>query len=185
MFLIQILNTTVQREKMQNHWRVTNITTAVLWKYFRFRTLPGSEAAAQLLQCLAASCPATLWPPVWHHTPTQPAECLIFWVCPVLAPTWDRLTWAVCSEGPACRQPSMHMTSTWTPTERRPALRLYAWRPRSTAQPYLGQHEVNNLQDDGATFHRALKHPGDLKIYEKHPQKKKKKKATLVSVAIQ
>lgn len=130
---------------------ITNSPTAVLSKYFRFRTLPGSEAAAQRLPCLAASCPATLWLHVWHLTPTQPAECLIFWACPVLEATWDRLTWAVCSGGPACRQPSMRMTSTWTPTERPPALPLCAWRPRSTVQPYLGQHEVTNLQD-GAPF---------------------------------
>lgn len=142
---------------------ITNCTSAVLWNFFRSRTPLGSAAAAQRLQCPAASCPATLWPPAWPLTPTQPAECPIFWACPVRALTWDRLTWAVCSEGPACRQASMRTTSTWTLTERRPASPPCAWRPRSTARPYLGRHEVMNLQGSG-TFHPALNHPEYLRI---------------------
>lgn len=110
-------------------------------KFFRSRTLPGSVAAARRLRCRAASCPATLWLPVWHLTHTRPAVSPTFWACRVLGVTWDRLTWAACSGGLACQQPSMRTISTWTLTGRPPVSLHCAWRPKSTVQPYLGQHE--------------------------------------------
>lgn len=136
-------------------------------KCFRFRTLPGSVAAARRLRCRAASCPATLWLPVWHLTHTRPAASPTSWACRVLGVTWDRLTWAACSGGLACQQPSMRTISTWTLTGRPPVSLHCAWRPKSTVQPYLGRHEAivlldgapcwapNRLGDSGA--HRKKK----------------------------
>lgn len=120
-----------------------SLTLLLSLLYFRFKTLLGSVAAVQHLLSQAVLCPATLWLPVWHLTPTLPVGSLIFWACQVPGVTWDRLTWAACLEGlPACLQASTPTISTWTLTASPPVSPLCAWRPRSTVQPYLGRHEV-------------------------------------------
>ncbi len=120
-----------------------SLTTLISHQYFRFRTLPGSVAAAQHLQCRAALCPVTLWLPVWHLTPTLPAGCLIFWACRAPGVIWGRLTWAACSEDLLAWLPASTRTiSTWTLTASPPVSPLCAWRPKSTVQPYLGPHDV-------------------------------------------
>lgn len=120
-----------------------SLTMLLSHQYFRFRTRLGSVAAVQHLLYRAALYPATLWRHVWHLTPTLPVGCLIFWACRVPAVTWDRLTWAACLEALlACLQASTPTISTWTLTASPPVLLLCVWRPKSTVQPYLGQHEV-------------------------------------------
>lgn len=119
------------------------VSHSLLIYHFRFRTPLGSVAAVQLPLCPAALCPATLWLLVWPHTPILQAECLIFSGCRVLEATWDRLTWVACLEDlPAWLQASTPTISTWTPTASPRVSPLCVWRPKSTAQPYLGPHDV-------------------------------------------
>lgn len=123
--------------------KCASLTILILHQYFRFRTPLGSAAAAQHLLCRAVLFPATLWLPVWPLTPTLPAGSLIFWVYRAPEVTWDRPTWAACSEDLlAWLQASTRTISTWTRTASLPVSPLYAWRPKSTVQPYLGRHDV-------------------------------------------
>lgn len=109
----------------------------------RSRTPPGLAAAAQHHLCRVALSPATPWPPAWPLTLTLPAGFPISSACRVPPVTWDRLTWAACSEGPLVSlQASTPTIWTWTLTASPPASPLCAWRPKSTAPPYLGPHDA-------------------------------------------
>lgn len=114
---------------------------------FRFRTRLGSVAAVLRLPFQAVLCPATLLPPAWLLTPTLPAGSLTSWVFPAPGVTWDSLTWAACLADPPV---STRTISTWTLTASPPVLQLCAWKPKSTAQPFLGPHDgmIRDCADD-------------------------------------
>lgn len=120
---------------------------------YRSRTPPGLAAAAQHHLCRVVLSPATLWLPVWHRTLTLPAGFPISSACRVLPVTWDRLTWAACLEGLLVSlQASTPTISTWTLTASPPASLLCAWRPKSTAPPYLGPHDALEARGRGGCW---------------------------------
>lgn len=98
------------------------IVSSPLLFSFRSRTLRGSGAAVEHLQCQAASCLVTLSPPACPLTLIVMEASLTSWVCPVQgAATWDRHIWAAFLGDPQWAGGSMAMISMLIQTASPPA----------------------------------------------------------------